>query len=237
MRDSRMDVPPERISMHRRQLIGAIGAAAAGAWLGGCATAPVLPPRPVDQAMAPRAGDTWVYHYSSIFRAVPPRTLEVRLQEVGPAGLRDRITTLGEPAGGEHTFSLRARDGRAAPRRARALRSLPLSAGVRPASGRRRGRSAGAKLGTAIQRPREASRERARDRSGRYLRRDADRLRHLPVAGWHPAAEERPGFHARRRLVRAGGEAGRAVAGHDPRRRAQHSGRGHVPSSRCYRAA
>ena len=104
MRDPRMDLPLERISAHRRQLIGAIGATAAGAWLGGCA-APVLPPRPVDQAMAPRAGDTWVYHYSSIFRAVPPRTLEVRLQEVGPAGLRDRITTPGEPAGGEHTFS------------------------------------------------------------------------------------------------------------------------------------
>lgn len=104
MRGSRMDLPSERISLHRRQFIGAIGATAAGAWLGGCATAPVLPPRPMDPAIAPRAGDTWVYHYSSIFRAVPPRTLEVRLQEVGPAGLRDRITTPGEPAGEEHTF-------------------------------------------------------------------------------------------------------------------------------------
>ena len=99
------DLPPERISLHRRQFIGAIGAAAALAWLGGCATAPVLPPRPVDPAIAPRAGDTWVYHYASIFRAVPPRTLEVQLQEVGPAGLRDRITIVGDPGDEEHTFS------------------------------------------------------------------------------------------------------------------------------------
>ena len=105
MRASRMDLPPERILMHRRRLIGAIGAVAASAWVGGCATAPVLPPRPVDPALAPRTGDTWVYHYSSIFRAVPPRTLQVRLQEVGAAGLRDRMAIAGAPDGEEHTFS------------------------------------------------------------------------------------------------------------------------------------
>jgi hypothetical protein len=105
MRDPRIGLPPEQISMHRRQLIGAIGATVAGVSLAGCATAPALPPRPMDPALAPRAGNTWVYHYSSIFRAVPPRPLEVRLQEVGPAGLRDRITMPGAPTGEEHTFS------------------------------------------------------------------------------------------------------------------------------------
>jgi len=107
MRESRTmpDMPLERISTHRRQLIGAIGAAATGAWLGGCATAPMLPPRPVDPALAPRVGDTWVYEYSSIFRAVPPRNLEVRLQEVGAAGLRDRIAIVGGPDGEAHTFT------------------------------------------------------------------------------------------------------------------------------------
>ena len=107
MRKSRAapDMPPQRISMHRRQLVGAIGAAATGAWLGGCATAPMLPPRPVDPAISPRVGDTWVYQYSSIFRAVPPRNLEVRLQEVGAVGLRDRIAIVGGPDGEEHTFT------------------------------------------------------------------------------------------------------------------------------------
>src|SRR5262245_33111739 len=105
MRDWRTDLPLERISLHRRQLVGVIGAAATGVWLGGCATAPVLPPRPVDPAIAPRVGDTWIYNYSSIFQAVPPRTLEVRLEEVGPAGLRDRLAIAGAPDGENHTFS------------------------------------------------------------------------------------------------------------------------------------
>jgi len=64
--------------------------------LGGCASPLPPPPRPVDRALAPRVGDAWTYHYSSVFRSVAPRTLEVRLLEVGPAGLRDRIAIAGE---------------------------------------------------------------------------------------------------------------------------------------------
>jgi hypothetical protein len=89
------------VSLRRRQLLGALVAAA----LGGCAAPPVLPPRSVDRTTAPRVGDTWAYHYTSAFRALPPRTLEVRLLEVGPAGLRDRIAFQGEPAGEDHTFT------------------------------------------------------------------------------------------------------------------------------------
>ncbi len=92
------------LSLHRRRLIGAFGAGALGAWLGGCASAPTLPPRPLDGAAAPRIGDTWAYQYTSIFRALPPRTVEIRLTEVGPAGLRDRVTVVGAPEGEEHGF-------------------------------------------------------------------------------------------------------------------------------------
>ncbi len=91
------------LSTHRRQLLGALGAGALGAWLGGCASPPTLPPRPLDGATAPRVGDTWAYHYTSIFRALPPRTVEIRLIEVGPAGLRDRVTVAS--AGEEHAFT------------------------------------------------------------------------------------------------------------------------------------
>jgi hypothetical protein len=89
------------VSPRRRQFLGALVASA----LGGCAAPPVLPPRSVENAAAPRVGDTWTYHYTSIFRALPPRTLEVRLLEIGPAGLRDRIAFVGEPGGEEHAFT------------------------------------------------------------------------------------------------------------------------------------
>jgi len=97
--------PAERISARRRGLLGAFGAGALGAWLGGCATPPTLPPRPVDGATAPRVGDTWLYQYTSVFRSVPPRTLEVRLTEAGPAGLRDRLAVEGAPGGEDHLFT------------------------------------------------------------------------------------------------------------------------------------
>jgi len=95
----------ERVSARRRELLGAFGAGALGAWLGGCATPPTLPPRPADRATAPRVGDTWLYQYTSVFRSVPPRTLEVRLLEAGPAGLRDRLAAEGVPGSEDHLFT------------------------------------------------------------------------------------------------------------------------------------
>ena len=95
----------EPFSARRRELLGAFGAGALGAWLGGCATSPILPPRPVDSAAAPRVGDTWLYQYTSVFRSVPPRTLEVRLLEAGPAGLRDRLAAEGAPGSEDHLFT------------------------------------------------------------------------------------------------------------------------------------
>jgi hypothetical protein len=96
----------ERVSARRRGLLGAFGASALGAaLLGGCATPPTLPPRPVDPAVAPRVGDTWLYQYTSVFRSVPPRRLEVRLLEVGPAGLRDRMAAEGAGGGEDHLFT------------------------------------------------------------------------------------------------------------------------------------
>ena len=93
---------PDPISPRRRQLVGAIGASALGVWAAGCAAPPTLPPRPIDAAAAPRIGDTWVYQYTSIFRAQPPQTVEIRLIEVGAAGLRDRVTVAS--VGEEHAF-------------------------------------------------------------------------------------------------------------------------------------
>jgi len=99
---ARSAASPHPLSSQRRQLLGALGASAVGAWLGGCASPPVLPPRAVEPAAAPRVGDTWAYHYTSVFRAQPPRTVEIRLIEVGPAGLRDRVTVASD--GEEHAF-------------------------------------------------------------------------------------------------------------------------------------
>ena len=89
----------------RRRLIGALGASALGGWLGGCAAPPVLPPRPLDRALAPRVGDTWTYQYSSAFRAVAPRLLEVRVVDVSQETVRDRIALAGEAGGEEHAFT------------------------------------------------------------------------------------------------------------------------------------
>jgi hypothetical protein len=89
------DLPDEPVSTDRRRLIEALGASALGAWLGGCAGPPVLPPRPLDLKVAPRVGETWQYHYTSIFQSVAPRTFEVRVLEVTQQGVKDQI------AGGE----------------------------------------------------------------------------------------------------------------------------------------
>lgn len=92
-------------SLHRRQLLGALGAGALGAWLGGCA-APLPPPplRPIDSAAAPRVGGSWQYQFRSVFRVPAPRTLEVRVLEVGPDALLDRIAVEGETDGDERSF-------------------------------------------------------------------------------------------------------------------------------------
>ena len=95
---------PEPVSTQRRQLIGALGAGALGAWLGGCAAPPPLPPRPIDSAAAPRVGDTWRYEFRSVFRVPAARTLEVRVLEVRPEGVRDQIVAVGEPDEDEHSF-------------------------------------------------------------------------------------------------------------------------------------
>ena len=89
----------------RRRLIGALGASALGGWFGGCAEPPVLPPRPLDRSLAPRVGDTWTYQYSSAFRAVAPRLLEVRVVDVSQEAVRDRIALAGEAGGEEHAFT------------------------------------------------------------------------------------------------------------------------------------
>jgi len=103
--ETSVNLPIERVSARRREVLGALGASALGAWLGGCASSPVLPPRPVDGATAPHVGDTWVYQYSSVFMSLPPRRLEVRLLEVGPAGLRDRLVVEGAQGSEDHLFT------------------------------------------------------------------------------------------------------------------------------------
>jgi hypothetical protein len=99
------ELPDEPFSADRRRFIGALGAGAFGAWLGGCASPPTLPPRPVDPVAAPRVGDSWAYEYASIFRALPPRTVEIRLVEAGPAGFRDRAAVSGAAESEEHAFT------------------------------------------------------------------------------------------------------------------------------------
>lgn len=92
-------------SARRRRLLGALGAGAVGAALGGCASPPIPPPRPVDRALAPRVGDSWTYHYSSVFRSVAPRMLEVHLLEVEAAALRDRLAIAGETGDEARAFT------------------------------------------------------------------------------------------------------------------------------------
>ena len=95
----------EPVSAHRRTLLGALGAGALGAWLGGCATPPQPPLRPVDAATAPRVGDTWQYAFRSVFRSPAARTLEIRVLEVRSGDVRDRITAEGEAETEDHSFT------------------------------------------------------------------------------------------------------------------------------------
>ncbi len=93
------------VSARRRALVGALGAGALGAWLGGCATTTTQELRPIDPATAPRVGDTWQYAFRSVFRAPAPRSLEVRVLEIRSDDVRDRITAEGEAETEDHSFT------------------------------------------------------------------------------------------------------------------------------------
>lgn len=103
--DTRLLSSVEPVSAQRRALLGALGAGALGAWLGGCATAPPPELRPIDPANVPRVGDTWQYAFRSVFRAPAPRTLEVRVLEIRADDVRDRITAEGEAETEDHSFT------------------------------------------------------------------------------------------------------------------------------------
>jgi hypothetical protein len=84
---------PERRGWRRREVLGALAGLGAGTLLPGCVTAPPQPPpRPVVAARAPKAGDTWTYHYASGWANVAPQDMTVRIDEVGPMTVRDRMT-------------------------------------------------------------------------------------------------------------------------------------------------
>ncbi len=111
-------LPPPLALWTRRRVIQGLGAGALGALFGGCAALPQVPPRPLDRALAPRVGDTWRYQYTSAWRNVPPRMLEVRVVEVTGEDVRDRLSAEGDSAGDEQRFS-----------------SAPLAMVARPLSG------------------------------------------------------------------------------------------------------
>ncbi len=97
-------LPPPLAPWTRRRALQGLGAGALGALFGGCAPLPQLPPRPLDRALAPRVGDTWRYQFTSAWRNVPPRMLEVRVTEVTDAGVRDRLSAERDSAGDERQF-------------------------------------------------------------------------------------------------------------------------------------
>lgn len=86
-------------------MLGGLGGVTLGAWLGGCATPTAAPLRPIDPAMAPRAGDAWRYEFRSVFRLPAARTLEVRVLEAGPEGVRDRFAVEDGADGDERAFT------------------------------------------------------------------------------------------------------------------------------------
>jgi hypothetical protein len=98
-------LPPSPGRWTRRQVIQGLGAGALGPLFGGCAAPPQAPPRPVDRALAPRVGDTWRYQYTSAWRNVPPRMLEVRVLEVTGENVRDRMSAEGDPAADDRSFN------------------------------------------------------------------------------------------------------------------------------------
>jgi hypothetical protein len=87
-----VDPYPQRRGWRRREVLGALAGMSAGALLPGCASAPPPPPMPVIAARAPKVGDTWTYHYTGGWANVQPQDLSVRVEEVGPMSIRDRMT-------------------------------------------------------------------------------------------------------------------------------------------------
>ncbi len=98
-------LPPPLPPWTRRRALQGLGAGALGALFGGCAPLPQLPPRPLDRALAPRVGDTWRYQFTSAWRNVPPRMLEVRVEEVTGEGVRDRLAAEGQAGADERRFN------------------------------------------------------------------------------------------------------------------------------------
>src|SRR5262249_5520504 len=106
--------PPRCSEPGRRRAADGAGPRGPEQWAPGCAggagggaraAPPVLPPRPLDRSLAPRVGDTWTYQYSSAFRAVGPRLLEVRVVDVSQEAVRDRLASVGEAGGDERAFT------------------------------------------------------------------------------------------------------------------------------------
>ncbi len=88
----------------RRRLVSALGAGALMALLPDCATPPA-PPRPLDPALAPRAGDSWRYGYRSELKKLAPATLDIAVVSVADQGITDRLS-LGGAAASDYPYTL-----------------------------------------------------------------------------------------------------------------------------------
>jgi hypothetical protein len=84
----------------RRRLViaGGLGALAAGA-------SPWLAAQQPGGLAVPSVGDTWRYQYRSEWRTVPPRTIDYRVDEVTPQGIRDRMSVVGLAGEDVKTFT------------------------------------------------------------------------------------------------------------------------------------
>ncbi|HWS11404.1 MAG TPA: hypothetical protein VN279_01290 [Rhodocyclaceae bacterium] len=101
---------PERRGWRRREVLGALAGLGAGALLPGCVAAPA-PPMPVAAGRAPKVGDAWTYRYTSGWANVKPQDLTVRVEEILPMAIRDRmsVATSSAVSALEHTSALAVR--------------------------------------------------------------------------------------------------------------------------------